>query len=98
MLVPKGLWHQPLDVLADQLVGRVAEDPGHGGIDRLDGPDLVDRDDSIDGDLQNPAGSGRRRDALLGRLLERGHLCAQPLGLRTKRSQLVGIAPTGHGR
>src|SRR5262249_58842753 len=43
-----GLRHQPLDILPDDLAGRVTKDSRRGGVPRLDGAVLVDGDDAVD--------------------------------------------------
>jgi hypothetical protein len=45
--------HQHADILANELVGGIAEDALRGGVDRLDDPALVDRDDAVDRRIEN---------------------------------------------
>ena len=53
MLIAVRLGHEHLDVLADDLDRRVAEEPLRRRVDRLDEPAAVDGDDCIDGRFEN---------------------------------------------
>jgi len=71
VLFPVGRRHEQGDVLADQLLGRIAEHPLGGGVDQLDDAPLVDADDGIDRGFQEsaqPGVAGRQRvlDLLAG--------------------------------
>ena len=48
-----GRWHQHLDVLADDLLGRIAEQPLRGAAERLDDATLVDHDHRVRDRIQD---------------------------------------------
>ena len=48
VLAAIGLRHQPPDVLADDLLGGVGEEPLRGRVERLQHPLVVDRDDAVE--------------------------------------------------
>ena len=58
VLVPVGLGHEHLDVLADDLGGRVAEEPLGRRVHRLDLAVRVDGEDRVDGRVEDGAGAG----------------------------------------
>ena len=84
MLVPVRLGHEHLDVVAEDVAARMAEEALGRRIHRLDLAALVDGDDGIDGGIKDRAGAGLT--------LEEGLLCRRSLdllwhrGLRLRRA------------
>ena len=69
MLPAVGVGHEDLDVLADEFLFAVAEDPQGGGVERLDRAAFVDGDDAIDsGDDDRPQAGLAQAQILLDAL------------------------------
>src|SRR5262249_32073548 len=77
VLAAVGVRHQHPDVLADDLAGRVAEQPLHRRVDGFDHAPLVNSDDAVDDVVQDRADAGLTLPQRLFRLLAGGDFLAR---------------------